>query len=96
MPSLQPIKKEPSTLPKLQEFLQEDNGAFSSSRLAFLLWVIGVLLVWMMVSFKSGSLQEIPETVATIIGILMTGKVVQKFGEKPVANNTQTQGDNHA
>jgi len=34
-------------------FLQEDNGNFSATRLAFLLWIIG------------------------------TGKVVQKFGEKP-------------
>jgi hypothetical protein len=65
------------------QFLQEDNGSFSSSRLAFLLWAIGTLLVWVVVSYKLNSLQVIPESVITIIGILMTGKVVQKFGEKP-------------
>ncbi|MGA7563973.1 MAG: hypothetical protein WBW55_12270 [Desulfobaccales bacterium] len=66
-----------------QSFLQEDNGNFSATRLAFLLWIIGVLVVWIMDSVKAASLQGIPESVAAIIGILMTGKVAQKFGEKP-------------
>jgi hypothetical protein len=67
------------------QFLQGDNGDFSSSRLAFLLWAIGVLIVWCVSSFKKGSLVCIPDSVSTILGILMTGKVVQKFGEKPAA-----------
>lgn len=68
---------------KILEFLQEDNGGFSSSRLAFLLWSAGVLIAWGIISLRNGALQVIPESVATVIGILMTGKVVQKFGEKP-------------
>jgi len=64
-------------------FLQEDNGNFSATRLAFLLWIIGALVAWIITSLKSGNLQAIPESVAAIIGILMTGKVAQKFGEKP-------------
>ena len=78
---------------KILEFLQEDNGNFSSSRLAFLLWVVGVLLVWAIASIKSGSLLDIPESVATVIGILMTGKVVQKFGEKPPEKADKTDGN---
>lgn len=70
---------------KVLEFLQEDNGGFSASRLAFLLWALGVLVVWIANSLHGHTLQEIPETVVTIIGVLMTGKVAQKFGEKPAA-----------
>ncbi len=70
---------------KLLEFLQEDNGGFSSTRLAFLLWVFGVLVVWIIASVTSQpmTLARIDPSVTTVLGILMTGKVVQKFGEKP-------------
>ena len=67
----------------MRKLLEEDNGNFSSTRLAFLLWVIGALLVWIITSLKTGTIQSIPESVAAIVGILMTGKVTQKFGEKP-------------
>ena len=67
----------------LTQFMKEDNGNFSSSRLGFLLWVIGVLAVWVIDSLKcpSCTLATIPDSVITIVGILMGGKVVQKFGE---------------
>lgn len=68
---------------KIEEFLQEENGGFSSTRLAFLLWAVGVLIIWIINSAKSGILQPIDGSVITIMGILMGGKVVQKFGEKP-------------
>lgn len=69
------------------QFLQEDNGNFSSTRLAFLLWVIGVLVVWIFISIKSSTLQSINESVLILLGILMTGKVSQKFAEKAGAYN---------
>jgi hypothetical protein len=67
---------------KMLEFLQENNGGFSATRLGFLLWVIGVLVVWMINSLKEKGLAPIDSSVTAVIGILMTGKVVQKFGEK--------------
>jgi hypothetical protein len=67
---------------RILEFLQENNGGFSATRLALLLWVVGVLVVWIIDSLKSGTLAPIDSSIATVIGILMTGKVVQKFGEK--------------
>lgn len=63
------------------EILQEDNGRFSSNRLVFLLWSIAVLIIWIITSLNSNTLQSIPESIVTIILILMTGKVVQKIGE---------------
>ncbi|HWX20691.1 MAG TPA: hypothetical protein VN578_12400 [Candidatus Binatia bacterium] len=73
---------------KLLEFVQEDNGGFSATRLAFLLWTAGVLAVWIISSLAERTLAHVDPSVTTIIGILMTGKVVQKFGEKPDASAT--------
>lgn len=68
---------------KIEEFLQQEDGGFSSTRLAFLIWAVGVLVIWIISSLKNSALQPIDSTVITILGILMGGKVVQKFGEKP-------------
>lgn len=67
---------------KISEVLKEENGKFSSTRLAFLLWTVGTLLVWIFNSIASGTLQPVPQSVIVVLGILMTGKVTQKFGEK--------------
>lgn len=71
----------PMTTTKPIGFLQDGDGNLSSTRLAFLLWGAGVLVVWMYVSFKTTLLAGIPPEVVTVLGVLMTGKVVQKFGE---------------
>jgi hypothetical protein len=67
------------------EFFQEDNGGYSATRLGFLLWVIGSLAIWIVASLSSEpkQLAKVDSSVVTVIGILMTGKVAQKFGEKP-------------
>ncbi|HKU63376.1 MAG TPA: hypothetical protein VJQ44_19400 [Gemmatimonadales bacterium] len=53
----------------MASFLQEDDGKWSAAR------------IWGIVSVHCHELQSIPESVVSIIGILTTGKVVQKFGE---------------
>lgn len=67
---------------KIYEFFKDNNGNLSSTRLAFLIWAIGVLGVWMYVSIKLGSLQPLDNSQTMILAILMTGKVAQKFTEK--------------
>lgn len=76
---------------KLSSFLEDNSGGFSATRLAFLLWALGVLAVWIYSSIKNNSLQAIDGSVTTILGILMTGKVVQRFGE-----NSDSSGGNSA
>lgn len=66
------------------QFFQESNGRLSSTRLAFLLWAIGVLVTWMSNSLTTGELHPIPESIIALMGILMTGKVVQKTVEEKV------------
>ncbi|WP_237152403.1 hypothetical protein [Oryzibacter oryziterrae] len=63
------------------EFFKDNDGTYSAMRLALLLWVAGVLLAWIYMSIQSKVLCDIPQNVMTIIGMLTTGKVVQKFGE---------------
>ncbi|GAB4385127.1 MAG: hypothetical protein Kow00121_49680 [Elainellaceae cyanobacterium] len=77
---------------KLAQFLQEDNGNFSSTRLAFLAWVFGTLIIWCNGSFQEGKMQEIPQSIQVLIGIFMTGKVTQKFREEqPMPGSSQTE-----
>jgi hypothetical protein len=75
---------------KIFEFFQDDNGIYSSTRLAFLLWVIGVLVVWCIKSIQCPGLElaNIPGSILTILGILASGKVIQKNFETKLGNNT--------
>ena len=76
------------TCSKYFGFLQGPDGIYSSNRLAFLTWTLGLFLVWAVLSFRTGTLQPIPESVAMVLGILMTGKVVQVFGERNPSAST--------
>jgi hypothetical protein len=65
------------------EFLSEANGKFSATRLIMVFWALGTLALWGYVSFKATKLSDIPDSVVNVLGIVLAGKVVQKFGEKP-------------
>lgn len=55
-------------------------------RLAAMLWAIGVLAIWIYKALHDCNdcgLPKIDETVIMLLGILFTGKVVQRLGEKP-------------
>jgi len=73
------------------QFLQEDNGRFSSTRLVFVAWTLGILIIWGVKSWNSDrGMVELPESIQVVLGILMTGKVAQKFGEEDVAEKETT------
>ena len=72
---------------KFAEFFQENNGTLSATRLAFLIWAFGVLVVWGIPSIRHEKLEPIPESVVVVIGMLMTGKVVQKFSESSTSTS---------
>jgi hypothetical protein len=74
----------------MKSFLEDNSGGYSATRLAFLLWAVGVLAVWVYTSIKNGSIQPLDGSVTTILGILMTGKVVQRFGEKPEGSDEES------
>jgi hypothetical protein len=66
---------------RLDGFIKDKDGKASSSRLLILIWGLGVFGIWAVASFKSATLQSIPESVITILGILVGGKTIQRFGE---------------
>lgn len=65
----------------LLQFFQERGGALSSNRLIFICWMAGMLTVWINLSLKDQKMAEIPESNIIVIGILYTGKVLQKSVE---------------
>lgn len=74
---------------KMTQFLEDPDGKSSATRLAFLLWAIGVLVVWVVTSVTSTPMQlaKIDNSVITLLAILMTGKVVQMFPEQQFRRN---------
>ncbi len=81
------IQTEPSTISAtppqspIAGFIREGNGKLSSSRLLVLLWGGGVFLIWAIASLRSETLQAIPDSVITVVGVLISAKTVQRFGE---------------
>ena len=63
-------------------------------RFVMILWLVGILVAWLFVSWRTTTLANIPDSVLAIAGIFITGKAVQKQIEKPKgckdeANNVQ-------
>jgi predicted transporter len=63
------------------DFLKDESGKYSSTRLAFLTWVLGTFLVWAIISMKNMKLEIMPLENIGFITMLMTGKVIQVFKE---------------
>ena len=70
---------------RLTEFLQEDNGGLSSTRLLFLVWGLGGFIVWTLLSLRMAppAFAILPWEYIGVVLSLGGVKVVQKFGEKP-------------
>jgi len=65
---------------KILQFLQEDNGNFSATRLAFLCYAFA-LTAKLVISAWRGTPFEPTDNTVWILVVLMSGKVVQKFTE---------------
>jgi uncharacterized membrane protein YeaQ/YmgE (transglycosylase-associated protein family) len=81
---------------KIAQFFQDGTGAYSATRLGFVLWVIGVLVAWIAVSITNHKLEHIDNSVVAIIGVLMSGKVVQSFSENMGTQNPTTNDQTQA
>jgi hypothetical protein len=77
-PELEEMSDRPSGA---ASFIREKNGKLSSSRLLLMIWGGGVFLIWAISSLKSASLQVIPDSVITVVGLCLGAKTVQRFGE---------------
>lgn len=68
---------------KILQFLEEDNGNLSATRLLFLAWGFTVLITWAYLSVLKGTIQPVDTSIVGVLGSLGLTKLVQKFGEKP-------------
>ena len=68
---------------RLLEFFQESNGSLSSTRLCFVGFAAVLTMTWAYASLTAEppALASIPWDVVAILGMLMTGKVMQKGKE---------------
>lgn len=72
----------------ISSIIQDNSGGLSSTRVLMLLWGGGVFVVWgfsAVVAAVHGIyiFPPIPESVVTILGIVLGGKVVQRPFENP-------------
>jgi hypothetical protein len=74
---------------KFLEMFKEECGAVSSMRILMLAYGVGVLIVWVVLSIKNGNILDIPTSIQTILGILVTGKVIQKPLEQKACDTTE-------
>jgi predicted membrane protein len=65
-----------------QFFQDKGKRELSATRLVLFIWATGVLVVWGVVSIVAKSIQSIPESVITILGLALGAKAVQRFGER--------------
>lgn len=66
---------------RIFEFLQDDTGLLSATRLAFLTTVFSVLTAWLLQCFTEKKVVPIDQSVIYLVGVLMVGKVSQSFSE---------------
>lgn len=69
-------------MPNWSTLLEDNSGGFSAMRLGFLLWLVGVLAVWIFQSVSTQTVVQIDSSVVTIVGLLAGSKAVQRFGEE--------------
>jgi len=62
----------------------EDNGNFSSKRLIALFWFLPMTLLWIIESITKKQIEDIPNGVYMISGVVAGMLAVGKFGEQKV------------
>lgn len=70
---------------KPSDIIRDSNGKLSARKTMFLLWTFAVLTMWLWVSYVHNQLEEIPESIKWIFGILggtyLGGNYLEKKNE---------------
>ena len=67
------------------DFFRDDKGNLSSDRLMFVFLTIVVVIAWIILSLRKGSLLEMPMSVIWLIVVLMAAKVIKENGEQLIS-----------
>jgi hypothetical protein len=70
------------------QMLDTRDPSVSSTRFLSLMTVLTILYTWMWVSIYTQMVHDIPVGVYTLAAVVVTGKAVEKFAERPTANTT--------
>lgn len=63
---------------KLFEFFSDNDGSMSASRLILIMYATVIIGAWSYISIKSTTLTPVPESVITMLGLAIGGKIIQK------------------
>jgi hypothetical protein len=77
-------KKKDMKTSDIFNFLQEANGNSSSIRILMIAYGFGILLVWVVLSIKTGTVLEIPDSILMALVAVISGKVISKPLEEKV------------
>lgn len=75
-------ESESKECPKLWTFFEDNNGGFSSMRLAFLSLIFAVIFGWVYVTYQTKTIPSLPDSIITLVLGVAGTKMVQRFGEK--------------
>jgi hypothetical protein len=65
----------------LSQFFKDDTGQLSSMRLVFLVWGLGLFVVWAIISIITKQMFPVPESCIEILGICTIGKAANSITE---------------
>jgi hypothetical protein len=80
-------------MPESVEFVQEVCGKKCPVRLVYLIWGIGIFLVWSFLSIKHSKFEPIDDSVIMFFGLAVTGKVIQKPFEDKIAEKNENKSN---
>ena len=64
-----------------KQFFQDDTGAFSAYRLAFIVWTVVFAFLVTYLSISKGGFPELTSSYVALYSSVIGGKVVQSFSE---------------
>lgn len=62
--------------------LEDGSGGYSTTRVVLTLWLLLLCICWSVIAVRTQSIPDIPQGVLALTGMLLSAKVVQRFGEK--------------
>ncbi len=75
----------------IAQFFRDDSGMSSATRLAFIVWSLGVFLIWVYMCVLTKTLVVIPQTVVELTLVFMMGKVSGAWVENMGSNSPISQ-----
>lgn len=62
--------------------LEDGAGGYSTTRVVLTIWLLLLCVTWTIVAIHTKTLPDIPQGALALTGMLLSAKVVQRFGEK--------------